>query len=173
MEIVKAAVLSMLQKAYEQRDQVGIIAFRGMAAELLLPPTRSVECAEQALRQLPTGGRTPLAHALMLAHETLHKARQTHADLPVLLVILSDGKANVPMPATAGDPWAQSLQAAVQLAEARTPALVLDPESGIVRLGRAGQLAQALAAECLSLEQFSTQDIVMKIRQQAGKRGTG
>src|SRR5205823_10186408 len=59
MEIVKGTVLSLLQSAYEQRDQVAVIAFRGVAAELLLPPTRGVDVAEQAVRQLPTGGRTP------------------------------------------------------------------------------------------------------------------
>ncbi len=165
METVKAAVLSLLQSAYEQRDQVGVIAFRGIAAEMLLAPTRSVELAEAALRQLPTGGRTPLAHALVLAHDLLRKNRQAHPELPVLLVILSDGRANVPLPDVPGDAWAQSLQAAAQLADARTPTLVLDPEAGLVRLGRATQLAQALGAECLSLEQLSAQEIVLKIRQ--------
>src|SRR5439155_21032971 len=58
MEAVKGAVLSLLQSAYEQRDEVGVITFRGVAAELLLSPTRSVDMAEQAMRQLPTGGRT-------------------------------------------------------------------------------------------------------------------
>jgi magnesium chelatase subunit D len=164
MEVVKAAVLSLLQSAYEQRDQVGVITFRGVAAEMPLAPTRSVELAEEALRQLPTGGRTPLAHALVLAHELLRKNRQAHPELPVLLVVLSDGKANVPLPDLPGDAWAQSLQAAAQLADARTPALVLDPEAGLVRLGRATQLAQALAAECLSLEQLSAQDLVLKVR---------
>jgi magnesium chelatase subunit D len=164
MEVVKAAVLSLLQRAYEQRDQVGVIAFRGVAAEVLLAPTRSVELADEALRQLPTGGRTPLAHALVLAREMLRKARQAHPDLPVLLVVLSDGKANVPLPELPGDAWAQSLHAATQLADARTPALVLDPEAGLVRLGRATQLAQALGAECLSLEQLSAQDLLLKIR---------
>jgi magnesium chelatase subunit D len=170
MEAVKGAVLSLLQSAYEQRDQVGVIAFRGVAAELLLPPTRSVELAEQALRQLPTGGRTPLAHALASAHELLDKARQAHADVPVLLVLLSDGKANVPLRNSAGDPWQQSLQAAARLADAGTPALVLDPEVGFVRLGRAQQIAQAMAAECLELEKLSSQDLVLKIRQHVQSR---
>jgi magnesium chelatase subunit D len=165
METVKAAVLSLLQSAYEQRDQVGVIAFRGVAAEVLLAPTRSIELAEETLRQLPTGGRTPLAHALVLAHELLRKARQAQPELPVLLVVLSDGKANVSLPEMQGDAWTQSLQAAAELADAPTPALVLDPEAGLVRLGRAAQLAKALAAECLSLEQLASQDLVLQIRQ--------
>ena len=163
METVKSAVLSLLQDAYEKRDQVGVIAFRGIQAEMLLPPTRSVESAAEALRQLPTGGRTPLAAGLMLAHQTLRQARQAEPDLPLLLVLLSDGKANVPLPDQPGDPWAQSLQAAAEIAAERVPALVLDPEAGFVRLGRAAQLASALGAECLSLEQLSAEDLVLKI----------
>ena len=147
MEVVKAAVLSLLGNAYEQRDQVGVIAFRGVAAEVLLQPTRGVELAEQALRTLPTGGRTPLAHGLVLAHEFLTKARGSHPELPMLLVILSDGKANVPLPGILGDPWNQSLQIAGQIAQARLPALFLDSETGFVRLGKGQQLAQALSAE--------------------------
>jgi magnesium chelatase subunit D len=165
METVKGAVLSLLQSAYEQRDQVGVIAFRGVAAEVLLAPTRSVELAEQALHALPTGGRTPLAHGLSLAYEILAKARQSHPEQAVLLVLLCDGKANVPLPDSQGEPWEQTLQMATQLADAKTPALVLDSEAGFVRLGRAKQLAQALGGECLALEQLSAQELILKIRE--------
>ncbi|VEB41771.1 Magnesium-chelatase 38 kDa subunit [Chromobacterium violaceum] len=71
MEQVKGTVLSLLEDAYRRRDQVALIAFRGQKAELLLPPCNRVEQAEAALRELPTGGRTPLAHALALAADTL------------------------------------------------------------------------------------------------------
>jgi magnesium chelatase subunit D len=155
MEAVKGGVLSLLQSAYEARDEVGVVAFRGAAAELLLAPTRSVERAEQALRALPAGGRTPLAHALVAALECLQRARQAHPERPALLVLLSDGKANVSLPGTPGDPWAQAMQAAATLADTGTSALVLDTETGFVRLGRAKELAQALRAEYLVLEQLA------------------
>ncbi len=74
MEAVKGAVLGLLADAVRQRDRVGVIAFRGTRAELLLPPTASIEPAEQALHALPTGGRTPLAHALVLTSETIIRA---------------------------------------------------------------------------------------------------
>jgi magnesium chelatase subunit D len=165
MEAVKGAVLSLLQDAYEQRDQVGVIAFRGVAAELLLAPTKSVALAEETLRQLPTGGRTPLAHALALAHDLLGQSRRAHPELPVLLVLLSDGKANVPLPDVPGDPWQQALDWSARLAEAGVPALVLDSEAGFVRLGRARQIAEALRGECLALEELSAADLALKIRQ--------
>src|SRR5262249_31102114 len=112
-------------------------------------------------RELPTGGRTPLAHALTLAHDVLRKAHEQ----TVLLVLLSDGRANVPLPDSHGEPWTQSLHAAALLREANIPALVLDAETGFVRLGRAAQLAEALGGECLALEQLSAQELVLKIRQ--------
>src|SRR5205823_507483 len=114
MELVKGAVLSLLRSAYEQRDEVGVITFRGPQAELVLPPTQSVERADRVLRLLPTGGRTPLAHALVIAGELIARARPT-TDATTLLVVLSDGKANVALPDTTGDPWQQALQAARQL----------------------------------------------------------
>ena len=163
MELVKAAVLGLLQSAYEQRDEVGVIAFRGTQAEVLLPPTGSVEMADRALRELPTGGRTPLAHALVTAGDVLRRARP---DVPTLLVLLSDGKANVPLPDTAGDPWQQALSAAQELAKEGRPALVLDADAGFVRLGRAAELAQALGAECLPLDGLSAETLVLKVRQQ-------
>jgi magnesium chelatase subunit D len=165
MELVKSAVLGLLQSAYEQRDEVGVLAFRGPEAEMLLPPTASVELAERALRVLPTGGRTPLAHALVLAGEALRRARD---GLPALLVLLSDGRANVCLPGTSGDPWEQALRAAGELAAAGRPALVLDTDASFVRLGRAEELARALAAECLPLEGLSAEELVLNVRRGKG-----
>ena len=165
MELVKGTVLGLLRSAYEQRDEVSVIAFRGLQAEVLLPPTACVDLAEQALRVLPTGGRTPLAHALFLAGESVARARRTNPELPILLVLLSDGRANVPLPGTTEEPWQQALQAASMLAAAGLPALVLDSDRGFVRLGRVQELAQALAATCLPLENLSAETLVLKLRQ--------
>jgi magnesium chelatase subunit D len=164
MELVKAAVLDLLQSAYEQRDEVAVIAFRGTQAELLLPPTGSVELAEAALRALPTGGRTPLAHGLALAGDVLRRSRRSSPDLPTLLVLLTDGKANVPLPEMTGDPWQQALSQAQALAMERVPALVLDADAGFVRMGRAPVLAQALGTECLPLDGLSAETLVLKVR---------
>lgn len=160
MEAVKGAVLALLTDAYQRRDEVAVIAFRGESAQLLLAPTRSVERAEQGLRELPTGGRTPLPQALQLTLETLAQASD---NAPPLLVLLSDGKANVAIN-TDGDPWRETLALAALLAERGVPALVLDTETGYLRLGRAGQLAQALGAECLTLEELSADSLALTIR---------
>jgi magnesium chelatase subunit D len=165
MEAVKGAVLGLLQSAYEQRDQVGVIAFRGPQAEVLLPPTTSVELAQRVLSTLPTGGRTPLAHALILAQETLRRARRSLPELLNLVVLLSDGKANVALPGCQGDPWQQALAAATELAAEGAAALVVDTEAGFVRHGRAESLAEELAAECLPLEELSAETLILKVRQ--------
>jgi magnesium chelatase subunit D len=162
MEAVKGAVLSLLTDAYQRRDQVAVIGFRGEQASVLLAPTRSVDLAEQGLRSLPTGGRTPLPHALQLALQTLEQAASA-LSAPPLLVLLSDGKGNVALEQGA-DPWRETLALAGQLAARGIAALVLDTESGYVRLGRAAQLAQALGAECLTLEQLSADNLALTIR---------
>lgn len=164
MEMVKATVLALLRDAYERRDEVGVIAFRGARAELLLAPTRSVDTAEKQLRDLPTGGRTPLAHALQVATDVLNRNSGASRPEP-LLIVVSDGKANVALDGT-GDAWRQSLEYAQAFGRKAIAALVLDTEVGFVRMGRAAELAAALGAQCLSLEEFSAETLSVTIRSQ-------
>ncbi|MCU7371002.1 hypothetical protein PEC18_08975 [Paucibacter sp. O1-1] len=123
----------------------------------MLEPTNSIEDAEHAMGSLPTGGRTPLPHALLLATEVLKSYEKTK-DLQPLLVVLSDGKANVPLPG-GGDPWRQVLQVALQMAEKSVRALVIDTEIGYLRFGKAQELAAALGAECLTLDELSPENL--------------
>lgn len=155
MEAVKGSVMNLLQDAYQKRNMVAVIAFRGVEATVLLEPTRSTELAEQALEKLPTGGRTPLPHALYLADNMLATLAKSDRIQP-FLVILSDGKANVPLPGAGGDAWRQCLQVAENL---KYPALVLDTESGYIRYGKAKELAAALGGEYLSLTELSATEI--------------
>jgi magnesium chelatase subunit D len=96
MREAKGAVARLLSDAYIHRDTVALIAFRGGDAELLLPPTSSVERAKRSLDILPTGGGTPLASALMKAYGLTLAARRRGVD-QVLVVVMTDGRANVPM----------------------------------------------------------------------------
>jgi magnesium chelatase subunit D len=165
MAAVKGTVLRLLESAYEQRDQVAVIAFRGTRAEIVLAPTTSVDVAQRALHELPTGGRTPLAHALMLARQLVGNQRPASAGWCPLLVVLSDGRANVSLPDVPGDAWQQTMQAAGELAAARIPALVLDAEAGYIRLGLTQELATALGAEYLALDDLSADKLTLRIRQ--------
>ena len=161
MVAVKGAILSLLLDAYQKRDKVGLIAFRGPGAEVLVPPTNSVELAERSLRQLPTGGRTPLAAGLQLATQTLGHYLQRDAALTPLLVLITDGRAN------AGPP-AHLRQVALNLAGQRIAGLVLDSEQGYVRLGAARELAGWLGAEYLPLDRLGAEAIVGQVRRYVG-----
>src|SRR5580700_1477959 len=135
MEAVKGAVLSLLLDAYQRRDKVGLICFRGAAAQLLLPPTSSVDAAARRLDKMPTGGRTPLAAGLTEAHATLRRERLRDPQRRPLLVVVTDGRHTA-----GGEPES----AALRLRRDGVAAVVVDCESGPVRLGLAGALARAL-----------------------------
>ncbi len=89
----KGAVELLLGEAYVKRTQVALIAFRGISAELLLPPTRSLVRARRALAELPGGGGTPLAAGLRAAHD-LAEAARARGRTP-FVVVLTDGRANI------------------------------------------------------------------------------
>jgi magnesium chelatase subunit D len=154
MALAKGAVMSLLQRAYQTRDEVAMIAFRGRAADVLLPPTSSVQLASVRLRALPTGGRTPLALALSRAGTLLvqRAARGQRAAVPTL-VLVSDGRANVAL--ASGDPFADALAQARLLRAAGVGAIVVDTEDGPVRLRRALTLAVELGAEYVRLADLS------------------
>ncbi|MFB9447860.1 VWA domain-containing protein [Dactylosporangium vinaceum] len=140
MAVVKTAVLSLLRDAYQRRDKVGMVSFRGRDAELVLEPTASHEVGVVRLAELRTGGRTPLAAGLRRAARTLHGERRRDARRRPLLVVVTDGRS------TSGpDPLT------VVPLLAGVPAVVVDCESGPIRLGLARRLAAALEASCIPL----------------------
>lgn len=166
MEAVKAVALGLLADANRGRDEVAVISVRGPRAELLLPPTRDSGEAERVLARLPTGGRTPLAHGLALAAELARTAPG-----PALVVVVSDGRANVALPGTDGDPWQQALTACAALMGKGITAKVIDAEEGFVRAGRAGELAATLGAERLSLADLSAGAVARDLAANAGGAG--
>ncbi|ADB73327.1 putative cobaltochelatase [Geodermatophilus obscurus] len=161
MTAVKGAVLSLLLDAYQRRDKVGLVTFRGAEAELALPPTWSVEAAAARLTALPTGGRTPLAAGLLRAHETLRVERVRDAQRRPLLVVVTDGRATGARGSAA---VADAHAAAALLAAQGTAAVVVDCESGPVRLGLAGALGTALGAQTLRLEELAAESLAATVR---------
>ncbi|MCP3756747.1 putative cobaltochelatase [Streptomyces sp. TBY4] len=151
MSAVKGAVLSLLLDAYQRRDKVGLITFRGSTAELALPPTSSVDAAAARLEKLPTGGRTPLAAGLLKAHEVLRIERLRDPSRRPLLVVVTDGRATS-AGAVGGDPRALSARSARLLAAGGVASVVVDCESGPVRLGLAGVLAADLGGPAVTLD---------------------
>ncbi|SEP24904.1 putative cobaltochelatase [Trujillonella endophytica] len=161
MGAVKGAVLSLLLDAYQRRDKVGLITFRGGDAELALPPTWSVEAAATRLRDLPTGGRTPLAAGLLRAHEVLRVERVREPQRRPLLVVVTDGRATG---ARGTDALGQAARAAGLLAAAGTASVVVDCESGPVRLGLAATLGAHLGAQTLRLEELAAETLAGTVR---------
>jgi len=164
MEAVKGTVLSLLTEAYEKRDTVGVIAFRGIEAQVLLQPTKSTDLAEEAMRSLPTGGRTPLPHALYTVIQLLNTFDAKKGYHPILIV-LTDGKANVPLPGTGEDPWNQTIQLAGQLKDHAVQSLVINTESNYFNLDHAEELAIGLGAQYLSLSDISEEQLTPIINQ--------
>jgi magnesium chelatase subunit D len=141
MTVVKTAVLSLLRDAYQRRDRIGMITFRGATADQVLPPTSSHEVGVLRLASLRTGGRTPLAAGLRAAAATIATERRRDPRRRPLLIVVTDGRA------TSGpDP------VLVAPALAGVAAVVVDCEAGPVRLGLARRLAVALGADVMPLE---------------------
>lgn len=146
MTQVKTAILSLLLDAYRRRDTVGLVTFRGTTASLSLPPTSSVDVAAARLRDLPAGGRTPLAEGLIESAETVRRHRLRDPDRRALLVVVTDGRA------TSGENAVnRALAAADVVAEQRISAVVVDSETGRFRMGLAGRLAERLGAEYMQV----------------------
>ncbi|MGW6541817.1 putative cobaltochelatase [Streptomyces massasporeus] len=154
MSAVKGAVLSLLLDAYQRRDKVGLVTFRGTAADVALPPTSSVDAAAARLETLPTGGRTPLAAGLLRAHEVLRVERLRDPARRPLVVLVTDGRA------TGGpEPVALAGRAARLFAADSVASVVVDCESGPVRLGLAGQLAGELGGTAVTLDELRADSI--------------
>jgi magnesium chelatase subunit D len=162
MAAAKQAVLSLLLDAYQKRDRVGLIAFRGSRAELLLPPTTSVDLAERRLQSLPTGGRTPLGHALQVGMLAFDRHRANHPEDVPLLLVVSDGRANVPV--GKGDTGAELLALAGEVRARGIESVVVDTESGSMRVGMCRPLSEALGATYLPLEQLRAGELLTAAR---------
>lgn len=163
MSAVKGAVLSLLLDAYQRRDKVGLVTFRGSAADLALPPTSSVDAAAVRLESLPTGGRTPLAAGLLKAHEALRVERLRDPARRPLVVVVTDGRA------TGGpEPVALAGRAARLFAAEGVASVVVDCESGPVRLGLAGRLAGDLGGTAVTLDELRADSIAGLVRDVQG-----
>ncbi|GAA0984038.1 putative cobaltochelatase [Nocardiopsis tropica] len=159
---VKTAILSLLLDAYRRRDKVGLVTFRGTAADLVLPPTRSVDTAAARLDALPAGGRTPLAEGLLEAARVLRRERLRDPRQRPLLVLVTDGRATGGRGAVG-----RSLQAADHVAGLGVATVVVDGESGPLRLGLAAALAARMGAEHLPVDEVSADALGNAVRERA------
>ena len=175
MVAVKGAILSLLLDAYQRRDRVGLIAFRGATAQVLLPPTASVDLAQVHLSEMPTGGRTPLSRGLLMALEVIEAEKMKDRNVLPLLVLLSDGRANVAMGSrdaanpshnATGLPIAEAKAIAAAIKEQHIQSVVIDTETDFLRLGLADPIAEAMGAPCIKLEELQSEALADTVRLQ-------
>ncbi|SHJ30753.1 Mg-chelatase subunit ChlD [Malonomonas rubra DSM 5091] len=130
MKAAKGAILGLLTAAYQNRDQVALVSFGGERAQVLLRPTSSVLLAQQQLRKLPLGGATPFADGLWQGWQLIRTQRQKQPSLQPLLVIVSDGEANLPL-SPGGNVYDELFGLALQVARDQIQSVVIDSRGGV------------------------------------------
>ena len=155
MEEAKAAALALLAEAYQKRDRVALIVFYGQRAELLLPPTNSPDLAARLLSELPSGGKTPLAAALVLTRKLLTVEQAKDPALTPYIVLMTDGRPNIPL-APGVNPWTEALTLAGLMAEdPQLRFLLIDTDRGAYNDYKLTyDLAQKLRAPRINLEEL-------------------
>ncbi len=166
MKYVKGVIFHFLKSSYRRRDRVALIVFRKFGAELLVPPSNSLEFAYKVLKGLPVGGNTPLSAGLELAKKTIKIYKSSHPQDHILLLLFTDGKANIPIKPK-GDPWKEIKILSEEIAKIKgITGIVIDTEKEreLIRFELAKDLAKMLRAHYFKMEKLSETTLVKILR---------
>ncbi len=178
MTETKGAIMYLLLEAYQKRDRVCMVAFKGDGSEMLLPPTDSIELAKKKLEELPTGGKTPLCAGLLQGYEVIRSSSKRNPDLLPLMVLITDGRANVgvdPRKSYEGvfhHRLYEELYAVADAmqAEQHIRSLVIDAEEKRMgAFGKAEKLAERMGAKYLVLDEIRSGHIAEAVRSELGR----
>lgn len=164
MTATKGAILSLLTDAYQHRDRVGLVVFQKNQAVEILPPTNSVHLAQQALRDIPVGGKTPLSAGLALAYQIIQRERLAHADVMPLMIILTDGAGNVSMSEMPPQEEAHFIADMIRADEVKT--VVVNMEHASFDQGLARKLAERLGGPCYALQELRADVLYRTVREE-------
>ena len=157
MEATKGAILSLLRDSYVHRDSVGLIVFRKDSAEVLLPFTRSVERAERLLATLPTGGKTPLAQGLRVAYTMCDRLLRRHSAERIQMICITDGRATS---GASENPVGEAKQWARILGTLPVDCIVIDTETGFIKLGLAKELCKLMNGSYYAMDSITSDSIL-------------
>jgi len=157
MSAAKGAIMSLLLDAYQKRDRIAMVAFKGTEACVVLPPTDSIDLGKKSLETLPTGGKTPLSAGLQAALNLIRQEKKKGSRNNSLMIIISDGRANVS--STGSNAFNEALYICDEIRASGIQLIVIDTESGFIKLGKMRQIADRLDCKYFQMEQLQADHI--------------
>ena len=158
----KNAIATILSKVYQFRDDICLIAFHKESADIIIPPTHSIQLAEKAMQNIAVGGKTPLSAGLVLAHEVLSRESRNYGKENIFLILLSDCEGNISL--YGKDPQEEAIEAAERISMEGFRSIVINSDQMSFGQGNANDLAKHLNASCYLISDLNANHLINAVR---------